>query len=84
MHRTPTGTIALNEKLQNALNPLTGEGIKAGPFTLQVNDKVMQTSNDYEKGFFNGDIVIVTAINKEEKAFFMTFDTIPVISVLRG
>jgi len=78
MHKTPTGTIALNEKLQKALNPLTGEGISAGRFTFYLNDKVMQTSNDYEKGVFNGDIGIITAINKEEKAFFVVFDTIPV------
>lgn len=78
MHKTPTGTIELNEKLQKALNPLTGEGISAGRFTFYLNDKVMQTSNDYEKGVFNGDIGIVTAINREEKVFFVTFDTIPV------
>lgn len=50
------GTIKLNNALQDAINP-DGKVIAR---TLQrqyrIGDKVMQLSNNYEKGVFNGDI----------------------------
>jgi len=75
LHKTPTGTIALNERLQMVLNPLQQDGIVAGRYTLRLNDKVMQTTNNYEKGVYNGDIGIVTSVDMKEHSLMVAFDT---------
>ncbi len=55
MHRGAAGTIALNQILQQALNP--GQvGIEHKNESLCLGDKVMQIRNDYEKEAFNGDL----------------------------
>ena len=56
MRRGDTGANALNQLLQEALNPygkkITGTNFKTG-------DRVMQIRNNYEKAVFNGDIGFV-------------------------
>ncbi len=73
MHRGPAGTIALNATLQEALNPsaacITHRGVKLG-----IDDKVMQTRNDYEREVFNGDVGVVRAVDVREKTITVRFD----------
>jgi len=65
MNRGPLGVRALNTLLQDALNPLRPEDASVERFGWQFRprDKVLQTSNDYEKEVFNGDIGRVRSID---------------------
>lgn len=54
--RDEVGVYNLNNILQEAVNPVSEKGIKYGKTIFKVNDKVMQTENNYEKDVFNGDI----------------------------
>ncbi|MEO6420518.1 MAG: AAA family ATPase, partial [Polyangiaceae bacterium] len=77
MHRGPAGTIALNEALQAALNPAHGIGRDAvvrGTKIFRVGDKVMQLRNDYDRDVWNGDIGIVTRVDREEESLFVRYD----------
>ncbi len=52
----PIGTIQLNNKLQETINP---DGKVLARFInkeYRIGDKVMQMKNNYDKGVFNGDI----------------------------
>lgn len=64
MHKDVCGTMKLNIRLQNALNPpLAGKReMSYGSQIFRENDKVMQTKNNYEKKVFNGDIGFITEI----------------------
>ncbi|MEE2839939.1 MAG: ATP-dependent RecD-like DNA helicase [Acidobacteriota bacterium] len=73
MHRGTVGSENLNLELQNALNPRP-DGITRGGRSFRVNDKVMQTKNNYEKGIFNGDIGRITRINPESQQTHIYFD----------
>ncbi|HEU4976697.1 MAG TPA: ATP-dependent RecD-like DNA helicase [Baekduia sp.] len=59
MHKGPVGIDVLNETLREQLNP-GGQTVKGTPF--RIGDRVMQTRNNHERAFYNGEIgVIVTA-----------------------
>jgi exodeoxyribonuclease V alpha subunit len=62
MYRGPVGVAALNEALQEALNP-NPDGRKAerrlAGRLFRVGDKVIQMRNNYDKDVFNGDIGFV-------------------------
>ncbi len=72
----PLGTIELNKRLQAVLNPPSRQKseIKTFLYTFRAGDKVMQTKNDYEiewkkgeekgAGIFNGDIGVITRLNR--------------------
>lgn len=60
MNKGPLGTLALNQVLQDALNP-KGPGV-SGLKAFRLNDKVMQLKNNYSKDVFNGDIGTVCNI----------------------
>jgi exodeoxyribonuclease V alpha subunit len=57
MKKTDTGTFELNRLIQEAINPARSdkEEIKYGSKLFRAGDKVMQTTNNYEKEIFNGD-----------------------------
>ena len=77
MQKTPTGVRALNERLQNALNPAKGGPVlKRFEGEFRIGDKIMQTANNYDKGVFNGDIGIVTAIDPKKRRLTAAFDTV--------
>ena len=78
MHRGTVGSENLNLELQNALNPRP-DGITRGGRSFRVNDKVMQTKNNYEKGIFNGDIGRITRINPESQQTHIYFDNREVV-----
>lgn len=58
MHKGPVGIDALNERLREELNP-DGRAVKGTPFRL--GDRVMQTRNNHERQFYNGEIGVVVA-----------------------
>jgi exodeoxyribonuclease V alpha subunit len=75
MYRGPVGVTALNDALQERLNP-SGEGVTFGALTLRPGDKVMQTRNNYDKGpagVFNGDTGFVVAADAEEGRVAVSF-----------
>ena len=43
-------------------------------FCYRVGDKVMQTKNNYDKEIFNGDLGVITGIDKENKIVSVLFD----------
>lgn len=82
---TPTkmgllGTVALNNAIQEFINPnkdneviskfkdSEGEEIS---IKFRVADKVLQTTNNYEKDVFNGDLGIITDIEKDGDDFII-------------
>jgi exodeoxyribonuclease V alpha subunit len=76
MYRGPIGVNALNEGLQERLNPSTvvKAEIQIGETIFRQGDKVMQTSNNYEKEVFNGDIGTIYAIDDEEDTITVMMD----------
>jgi len=70
------GVDALNEALQNTLNPPAGHKARVerpnGVFFCR-KDKVMQTENNYDKGVFNGDVGIVAMVDPEQEKFTVDF-----------
>jgi len=75
MNRGRLGTRTLNLDLQAALN---GDETKAAVarfgWSFRVDDKVMQTANDYDKDVFNGDIGFVRAVDQEAQEIAIDFD----------
>ena len=82
MQRGSLGARNLNLALQAALNP-AGPSVERFGWTFRVGDKVMQTSNDYQKDVFNGDIGRITDIDEEEQELVVTFDGREVIYDLK-
>ena len=81
------GTVELNKKLQNTLNPKSDEKaeVTLGSKTFREGDKVMQTKNNYDirwfkddgetgEGIFNGDIGIIQKIDRRAKNIKIRFD----------
>ena len=65
IYRGPAGVAALNERLQERLNPPLGSKPERKLFgtVFRLGDKVMQTVNNYDKSVYNGDIGRITAID---------------------
>jgi exodeoxyribonuclease V alpha subunit len=78
MHRGEVGSQNLNFALQNALNP-GGIAFESAGRSFRVNDKVMQTRNNYDKDVFNGDIGRIRKIGHEEGQIHVRFDDRSVI-----
>ena len=76
MNRGSIGVRELNTVLQGALNPIRPSETAVERFGLrfQVRDKVMQTTNDYEKEVFNGDIGTIEKIDQVEQELAIRFD----------
>jgi len=73
MHRGTAGVANLNAELQSLLNA-DGQGLVRGGRLLQVNDKVMQTKNNYMKETFNGDIGRIVGIDPTEQKLQVAYD----------
>jgi exodeoxyribonuclease V alpha subunit len=73
MHRGPVGTQALNQRLQEALNP-GGPTLMSRGQSFRVGDKVMQTHNDYDKEVFNGDIGRIESLDEQARLVTVNFD----------
>ena len=74
MHRGPAGSLALNEALQAALNPRGDAARPRASRSFVVGDKVMQLKNDYDRNVCNGDVGVVTGIDREAEACRVRFD----------
>ncbi len=84
----PTGVLALNQILQNAMNPPARykKELAVGSLVFRTGDKVIHTRNDYTlawsndqtgdegEGVFNGDMGIVEKVYPEEKSLLVLFD----------
>jgi exodeoxyribonuclease V alpha subunit len=75
MHRGSCGTAALNERLQEALNPAGRRPeFSFGERRFRVGDRIMQTVNNYDKSVFNGELGQVVGIDHRAKTFTLAFD----------
>ncbi len=74
MNHTPIGNIALNNALQQTLNPKHNDAITNAQKCFYVGDKVMQTQNNYDKDIFNGDIGFIKYHLADEKKIIINFD----------
>ncbi|MEI7635086.1 MAG: ATP-dependent RecD-like DNA helicase [bacterium] len=73
MHRGVIGAQNLNREIQQMLNP-SGSALERGTGVLRAGDKVMQVENNYDKDVFNGDIGIITTIDREDQCLKVNFD----------
>ena len=72
MHRGPVGTILVNQRLQEALNP-RGRPLPQAGGRLRIGDKVMQTRNDHEREVYNGDLGVVASVDDETGTVHVRF-----------
>jgi exodeoxyribonuclease V alpha subunit len=73
MHKGTVGAASLNAALQDALNPGGAEILRGGR-RFRVNDRVMQTVNNYEREVYNGDIGRIASVDEEAGEVAVTFD----------
>ncbi len=69
MRRDPLqGCDAISRAIQAEVNPKakTSKGVRYGNTTYYVGDKIMMTRNNYNVGYFNGDIGVVKSIAPKE------------------
>src|SRR5690606_30725860 len=71
MHRGAAGVTALNEALQQALNP---DGVPLPKKGLRTGDKVMQLRNNYDLDVYNGDVGIIAKAEPELEEVYIRFD----------
>jgi exodeoxyribonuclease V alpha subunit len=76
IYRGPAGVIALNERLQEKLNPPAGNKPERKLYgtIFRLGDKVMQTQNNYDKDVYNGDIGFVRSLDVVEQTLVLDFD----------
>lgn len=81
MNRADLGVFNLNQRLQEALNPVLSEDdpqvVRYGT-TFRVGDKVLQTVNNYDKDVFNGDVGRVKSIDLEDQELAVDYDGLKV------
>jgi exodeoxyribonuclease V alpha subunit len=80
------GTVELNKQLQQRLNPASPGKTeqKFGNIILRMGDKVMQVRNNYDivwtrgdeqgTGVFNGDIGVITMIDRPSRSMLIRYD----------
>lgn len=76
MNKGELGVVALNQRLQNALLPLTDElpRVSFGDNQFRLGDRVCQRMNNYnlhENGVFNGDQGEIIAIDAESRTIWV-------------
>jgi exodeoxyribonuclease V alpha subunit len=72
MHRGPVGTLLINQRLQDALNP-RGRPLPQAGGRLRIGDKVMQTKNDHEREVYNGDLGTIASLDEETGTVLVRF-----------
>ena len=82
--KSHVGTIDLNKKLQNSLNPKVKglAEIQVDGTYFRVGDKVIQTSNNYTLNVFNGDIGRIVSMNVMEGQVTVKFSEDRIITYL--
>lgn len=73
MKRGIIGIENLNTALQSKLNPSSSALFKGGR-RFHINDKVMQTKNNYDKNVYNGDVGRIVTIDKTDQEIVISFD----------
>lgn len=73
-NRGPVGTIELNKRIQERLNPKAShpqdEILEIGDLTFRVGDRVCQRVNNYKidpSGVFNGDMGTIVQVHREDQ-----------------
>jgi exodeoxyribonuclease V alpha subunit len=61
-----SGCNVLNKMLQREVNPPQKNSIRYGDNVYSVGDKIMMLTNNYDIGYFNGDIGLVTSTEAEQ------------------
>ncbi len=76
IYRGPVGVIALNDRLQEKLNPPSNNKPERRLFgtVFRQGDKVMQTQNNYDKDVYNGDIGFIQAMDMIEQTLTVDFE----------
>ena len=76
MHKGDVGTQALNQELQDRLNPMKPgqKEFKRGFNRFRVGDRVLQLRNNYDKDVFNGDLGWIMDMNVEDGELFVEID----------
>lgn len=75
MHRGSCGAQALNERLQEALNPPGSRPeFSFAERRFRCGDRIMQTVNNYDKGVFNGELGMIHQVDYKTKTFQAAFD----------
>jgi exodeoxyribonuclease V alpha subunit len=76
IYRGPAGVIALNDRLQEKLNPAVNSKPERRLFgtTFRLGDKVMQTQNNYDKDVYNGDIGFIDSMDMIEQTLTVDFE----------
>ena len=78
MNNGLVGAKNLNNKLQEILNPNSNSEanqLQSGDTYLRIGDRVMQISNNYDLGVFNGDLGIINHIDIEDQTLHVLFDS---------
>lgn len=60
------GSRALSKMIQQQVNPTKTGGVRFGDTIFRVGDKVMMTRNNYDVGYFNGDVGLITKTTSAE------------------
>jgi ATP-dependent exoDNAse (exonuclease V) alpha subunit len=76
MNRGSLGVRELNQRLQRLFNPPKPDEpvVEEYGWRFQIQDKVIQTENNYEKEVFNGDIGTIESIDPIEHEVSIRFD----------
>lgn len=76
IYRGPAGVTALNERLQEKLNPPASNKLERRLYgtIFRLGDKVMQTQNNYDKDVYNGDIGFIHSMDIIEQTLTVDFD----------
>jgi exodeoxyribonuclease V alpha subunit len=77
MYRSAAGVYALNNRLQQVLNPFSPVKPEKTLFgqLFRKGDKVMQVQNNYDKDVFNGDIGSIVDIDPVNQSLEVSFDS---------
>jgi exodeoxyribonuclease V alpha subunit len=73
MRKGALGTGNLNRELQALLNP-AGASVERGGVSYRPGDRVMQLTNNYDSGVFNGDIGSVADVDEAARSVVARFD----------
>jgi exodeoxyribonuclease V alpha subunit len=76
IYRGPAGVTVLNDRLQEKLNPASGNKPERRLFgtVFRLGDKVMQTRNNYDKDVYNGDIGFIQGMDMIEQTLTVNID----------
>ncbi len=75
MNRSQLGARHLNQVLQEVLNPPEAKPeVERFGWSFRLGDRVIQTVNNYSRDVFNGDLGIITKVNRIDQELTVSFD----------